>query len=53
MRDALVKAGNPPEWLTEWGEAHGFFDEANRLAAYEKMLAFFDKHIGSGGTAGD
>jgi dipeptidyl aminopeptidase/acylaminoacyl peptidase len=44
MRAALKKAGNPPEWSTEWGEGHGFFDEANRAAAYERMLAFFAKH---------
>ncbi len=46
MRDALEKAGNPPEWSTEWGEGHGFFDEANRAAAYELMLQFFARHIG-------
>jgi len=41
----LEKAGNPPEWLTEWGEGHGFFKESNRARAYEQMLAFFDKHL--------
>lgn len=46
MREALEKAGNPPEWSTEWGEGHGFFDEANRAAAYELMLKFFAKHLG-------
>jgi dipeptidyl aminopeptidase/acylaminoacyl peptidase len=46
LRDALVKAGNPPEWSTEWGEGHGFFDEANRLAAYTLMLDFFSRHTG-------
>jgi len=35
---------------TEWGEGHGFFDEKNRKAAYELMLKFFAKHIGSTGT---
>lgn len=47
MRDALTKAGNPPEFSTEWGEGHGFFDEANRAAAYEKILAFFAKNLGT------
>jgi dipeptidyl aminopeptidase/acylaminoacyl peptidase len=47
MREALERAGNPPEWSTEWGEGHGFSDEANRAAAYELMLAFFAKHLGA------
>jgi dipeptidyl aminopeptidase/acylaminoacyl peptidase len=47
MRDALEKAGNPPEWSTEWGEGHGFFDETNRGAAYTLMLEFFGKHLGA------
>ncbi|HVY83335.1 MAG TPA: S9 family peptidase [Steroidobacteraceae bacterium] len=46
MRDALTKAGNPPEWFTEWGEGHGFFDEKHRVEAYERILAFFEKHLG-------
>lgn len=45
MRDALEKSGNSPEWSTEWGEGHGFSDEANRVAAYELMLRFFAKHL--------
>ncbi len=46
MREALEKAGNSPEWSTEWGEKHGFFDEANRAAAYQLMLRFFAKNLG-------
>jgi dipeptidyl aminopeptidase/acylaminoacyl peptidase len=45
MRDALDKAGNPPEWITEWGEGHGFFDETNRAEAYGRILEFFAKHL--------
>lgn len=45
MRAALGKVGNSPEWSTEWGEGHGFFDEANRASAYELMLTFFAKHL--------
>jgi dipeptidyl aminopeptidase/acylaminoacyl peptidase len=45
MRAALVKAGNAPEWVTESQEAHGFFEERNRAEAYEKILAFFAKHL--------
>jgi dipeptidyl aminopeptidase/acylaminoacyl peptidase len=46
MRHALEKAGNPPEWATEWGEGHGFFNETNRVAAYEQILSFFAKYLG-------
>jgi dipeptidyl aminopeptidase/acylaminoacyl peptidase len=47
MRAALQKAGNPPEWISETGEAHGIFNEGNRADVYEKMLAFLAKHIGN------
>jgi dipeptidyl aminopeptidase/acylaminoacyl peptidase len=47
MRAALEKAGNPPEWVTEWGEGHGFYDEKNREAAYQRILDFFAKHLGT------
>jgi len=47
MRDALEKAGNPPVWLSENGEAHGIFNEDHRAQVYEQMLEFFAKHIGS------
>jgi dipeptidyl aminopeptidase/acylaminoacyl peptidase len=46
MREALQKAGNPPEWLSEGGEAHGIFNEDHRAHVYELMLQFFAKHIG-------
>lgn len=49
MRDALEKAGNPPEWTTEWGEGHGFFDEDNRAAAYQRILDFLEKNLGAAG----
>ncbi|KFN45029.1 hypothetical protein N789_03135 [Arenimonas oryziterrae DSM 21050 = YC6267] len=49
MRDALVAAGHPPEVvIIQAGEGHGFYNEANNLALYTKMLAFFDKYIGAG-----
>ncbi len=47
MRAALEKAGNAPEWLSEWGEGHGFFDEKNRAEAYQKMLDFFARNLGT------
>jgi dipeptidyl aminopeptidase/acylaminoacyl peptidase len=45
MRAALTKAGNPPEWLYKADEGHGFFDEKNRLEAYQAILNFLDKHL--------
>jgi dipeptidyl aminopeptidase/acylaminoacyl peptidase len=47
MREALQKAGNPPEWLSEGGEEHGIFNENHRARVYELMLQFFAKHIGT------
>jgi dipeptidyl aminopeptidase/acylaminoacyl peptidase len=32
-------------------EGHGFFRLENNLEYYEKLLRFFDKHIGSGKAA--
>ncbi len=50
MRDALIKAGNPPEHvIIQSGEMHGFYDVDNRMTLYTTMLGFFDKHIGSKG----
>ena len=45
MRHALTEAGNPPEWLVENREAHGFREEDNRLRMYTRMLAFFDENL--------
>jgi dipeptidyl aminopeptidase/acylaminoacyl peptidase len=47
MKTALEQAGNPPEWLTETGEAHGFQDQKHRTKAFEQILAFFAKNLGS------
>ena len=46
MREALTKAGRPPEWMYVYGEGHGFYSEKNRQAFYEKLEAFLTKHIG-------
>ena len=46
MREALTKAGNPPEWLVKRSEGHGFYVTENRIELYTKLLAFFDRHIG-------
>ena len=46
MRKALTAAGNPPEWLIENREGHGFRDHDNRVAMYTRLLDFFAEHIG-------
>jgi dipeptidyl aminopeptidase/acylaminoacyl peptidase len=46
MRDALTKAGNPPDWLFESDEGHGFYDVENRRKVLVKLEEFFGKHIG-------
>lgn len=52
MAKALTAAGNAPEgMIIQSGEAHGFYKEENNERLYTEMLAFFDRHIGSGATA--
>jgi dipeptidyl aminopeptidase/acylaminoacyl peptidase len=46
MRDALIKAGRPPEWYKVDIEGHGFYDPEYRTIFYSKLEAFLDKHIG-------
>lgn len=46
MRAALIKAGNTPDWLEEPDEGHGFYDAKRQLELYQKLEAFFAKHIG-------
>ncbi len=49
LRRALKAAGNPVEvWHIERKEGHGFGNPDNRKQMYERMLAFFDDHIGRG-----
>ena len=52
MRDALVKQGNPPEWMMVPREghgfcakAHGFCAKANTIAFYKKLENFLAKHL--------
>ena len=40
LRAALEDAGNPPEWLVEPKEGHGFYDEAARERLFRRVLAF-------------
>jgi dienelactone hydrolase len=46
MRDALVKAGRPPEWFLAPDEGHGFYDTKNVTEFYQRLEAFLAKHIG-------
>jgi dipeptidyl aminopeptidase/acylaminoacyl peptidase len=41
------------ETLVEPDEGHGFFVEAHRIGAYEKMIDFLDRHIGDRRTGSD
>jgi dipeptidyl aminopeptidase/acylaminoacyl peptidase len=46
MRDALVKAGRPPEWMLVDREGHGFYDSEHRKEFYQRLEAFLARHIG-------
>ena len=45
MRDALVKNGNPPDWMMVPREGHGFYAIKNRIAFYKKVEDFLAKHL--------
>ena len=46
MEKALKRAGKSVESLVYPTEGHGFYDEAHRLEFHQRLLAFFDRHIG-------
>ncbi len=46
MRDALIAAGNKPEWLVYADEGHGFYQDAHNIEYYTRLIAFLDRHIG-------
>lgn len=48
LRDALDKAGKKYEWLYYPKEGHGFWEPEHQVEFYDKVLAFFDKNIGTG-----
>jgi dipeptidyl aminopeptidase/acylaminoacyl peptidase len=47
MRDALTKAGRPPEWMAVQDEDHGFYDAEHRKQYYQKLEAFLARHLGA------
>jgi acetyl esterase/lipase/lambda repressor-like predicted transcriptional regulator len=46
MREALERAGNPPAWLVEPAEGHGFYDEEARERMFARVLAFLRENTG-------
>lgn len=46
LRDALKEREHPYEWLYKKGEGHGFYKPENNVERWQKMLAFFEEHIG-------
>lgn len=51
MEAALKKAGVPVESLYFRGEGHGYYSVDNKLKFHQQLLAFLDRHIGSGWQA--
>jgi dipeptidyl aminopeptidase/acylaminoacyl peptidase len=48
LRQALAEKGNPPEWLLEPGEGHGFYDEGARERMYARLVAFLRENSAPG-----
>lgn len=51
MEAALQRAGVPVQSLYFRGEGHGYYSADNKQKFYEQLLAFLDRHIGSGWQA--
>jgi len=47
LRDALVKAGSPPEWIVYDDEGHGWLRAANRLDFAQRLERFLDRNLRS------
>ena len=45
MRDALAKAGRPPQWVTYPGEGHGWYKLETRLDFARRMEDFLAQHL--------
>ena len=45
MEDALMAAGNPPEWVSYPEEGHGFYKRENRMDFARRVEAFLAKHL--------
>jgi len=50
LRDALTKAGRPPEWVSYRSEGHSWLEVPNRVDFAQRVEAFLARHLGSGGS---
>lgn len=50
LRKALDQAGKNYQWLVK-EDGHGFYQVAHRVELYDKMLQFFNQHIGAAAAA--
>ncbi len=48
LRAALEKSGNPPEWLVEKIEGHGFYDDEAREHMYTRVVRFLHENTPPG-----
>lgn len=46
LREELTKRNHPFEWMLKEDEGHGFYRPENNVERWQRMLAFFEKHIG-------
>ena len=51
MEKALERAGVPVESIYFPNEGHGYYEPENRKTYHTRLLAFLDRHIGSGAEA--
>lgn len=47
LRGALDESGVEYQWMLKRNEAHGFYNQENRIEFYDAVLAFVDQHLGS------
>jgi len=45
LRDALIQAGNPPEYVVYEKEGHGFLEPVNRIDFARRVEAFLARHL--------
>jgi dipeptidyl aminopeptidase/acylaminoacyl peptidase len=48
MRDAMVRAGNTPQWIIVDDEGHGYRKLENQVMFYGAMEKFLEKNLGPG-----
>jgi dipeptidyl aminopeptidase/acylaminoacyl peptidase len=51
LREALDGIGKSYEWMLKEEEGHGFYSVDNRVELAERMLRFFNRHIGPNANA--